>query len=426
MAIDFIRDDQVEVSDISTIAEHLFEPRDIVDMATTAGAVNILWMLKRDGTLISLSVSEEGVTGYATHKTEGFIESICSQLAEIDYQDGIPAVSGTSFDPLFPPNPELVPALFMTVIRSGVRVLEKLSYREDIILPAQMYADSAEFVNRALPLDLKNALATPRFLLSTQIGVPFAAGQVVNLQDVDAFYDFTVLLAGSLLEETRFDFFFQGLDFEGKPQRQFVRFIPTNVVDASNIEGYFEEDPPASLDAVPTRDWEIATNVIRNLNRFIGKGFLSVYADGEVLSSPLNPNRDDALFVDGSGFLHLPKFVREAVIGYPYETIIETLDLETADARTFTDVGKLISSVGLGLYRTKGGFVGQSNKALTDMEEYLSREDENLEEPTREISGHIVVPFPAGWEKTGRVTIKQVDPLPMTVLAVYPRGMMGE
>jgi hypothetical protein len=172
--------------------------------------------------------------------------------------------------------------------------------------------------------------------------------------------------------------------------------------------------------------WSYARNKFSGLDHLAEKE-VSVYADGRVYSSPLNPNRtDDTITVASDGTIELPEESNYGVVELPYETELETLDLEASDSRTFTDVGKLINLVGIGLENTKGGFVGQTDKDLMNLEEFLTREDEFLEQPTDTFSGHLKLNIPAGWEQTGRVKIKQVDPLPMTILAVYPKGVIGD
>jgi len=146
----------------------------------------------------------------------------------------------------------------------------------------------------------------------------------------------------------------------------------------------------------------------------------------KILSSPNNPDYD-TLTVSGLGVLDLPGYYTRGVIGRPYQTEIETLDLEASDSRTFTDTGKLINKVGVGLYNTIGGHYGQTGvKDIASFSYLRTRENEYLDETSTPVSGHYTVDFPAQWEKTGRILIKQVDPLPLTVLAVYPKGVTGE
>lgn len=156
---------------------------------------------------------------------------------------------------------------------------------------------------------------------------------------------------------------------------------------------------------------------------------VSVFAEGEILSSPLNPN-SPTLYLQKDGYgeasITLPDYYTYGYIGAPYTSEFETMDLETADSRTLTDSHKLINAVGVGLYQTRGGFYGMPGRPITEMEEIVSREDEDVSNATVPVNGYISVNIPAEWNRSGRLNVKQVDPAPMTILAVYPKGISGD
>jgi len=106
---------------------------------------------------------------------------------------------------------------------------------------------------------------------------------------------------------------------------------------------------------------------------------------------------------------------------------METLDLEASDARTFTDKGKNIGSAGVAVSKTIGGLIGQRINVQKVMYEKLTVRDTygNLT-VTGMTDGVRNVPFPGSWNMKGSVVIRQVDPLPITVLAVYPKGVIGD
>ena len=64
---------------------------------------------------------------------------------------------------------------------------------------------------------------------------------------------------------------------------------------------------------------------------------VSVFADGHVLSSPLNMLMGDPMIVPADGLLQLNGFYRNGYVGLPYKSIKETLPLEASDNRTFSD-----------------------------------------------------------------------------------------
>jgi hypothetical protein len=156
---------------------------------------------------------------------------------------------------------------------------------------------------------------------------------------------------------------------------------------------------------------------------------VSIFADGEVLSSPLNPYKP-TIYMEkewqGEYNISLPGNYAWGYVGLPYTAEMETLDLETAGERTLTDSNKLLNSVGTAFLNTRGGFVGMQDQSLENMQEIVVREDESFNNQTENFNGHIVTHIPAEWNEKGRINIKQVDPAPITVLSVYPKGISGD
>ncbi|HET8686483.1 MAG TPA: hypothetical protein VFM18_07440, partial [Methanosarcina sp.] len=145
------------------------------------------------------------------------------------------------------------------------------------------------------------------------------------------------------------------------------------------------------------------------------------------VSSPNNPKyAAQTLTVSNAGVLTLPDYYSYGYVGLPYITEIETLNLEASDNRTLLPVGKLINAAGVGVKKTIGGYMGQANAAIGDMQEFYTLASQNIEDPTAPFDGYLEMQYPAAWESLGRVNIKQVDPLPMSILAVYPKGIRGD
>ena len=63
--------------------------------------------------------------------------------------------------------------------------------------------------------------------------------------------------------------------------------------------------------------------------------------------------------------------------------------------------------------------------ALTDMQEISTRDEDDPSVKTKNLNGYVDQDFPAQWDRPGRVSIKHVDPSPMTILSVYPKGTSG-
>lgn len=66
-------------SDISVLARHLFENMSVVDWCYAEVPHNMIWAVRNDGKLLSLTyLKEQEVYAWSWHDTDGIVESICS------------------------------------------------------------------------------------------------------------------------------------------------------------------------------------------------------------------------------------------------------------------------------------------------------------------------------------------------------------
>lgn len=446
MRIVFSVDGNLTVDEVSLLSDHLLEGSKVKEMVLTQGKEDVLWLLKYDGTLVSITIHQGGqVTGWARHGTEGFVESITSVNQKRHFP--IDTVeSNQTYD-----------SLFCLVVRDvdGVqkRLLERLSYRSDTDVKQYDYVDSSVNFGARLILDLENN----RYINFNSDTLENHVQKISNNEDVTNSYRMNIgdglaigtdavwaegeeievnsLDAGIFVDPT-IDLVVLDFFYEEDGVEKSLRWTQTGLTSANVAPGVFNGDVPTALrdlETVGATDRALQqTRVVRVKKTITGLTHLankevSVFADGRVISSPLNPYYD-TLSVDGAGNLELPEYVGWGVVGLPYESELETLDLDTSDERTLTDAKKLVNRVGVAFAETKGGYIGQtgSSEDLSKMQRVIHRENEVLEESTKNINEHIDVSIPGEWEQTGRVLIKQVDPLPMSVLAVYPKGIAGD
>lgn len=407
-------DDTMSIVEISIYSDHLFEARDIRELAMVTGNENTLWILKMDGTLISLSISEEGtVQAFARHDTNGFIETMCSQ--EIFAHN----YSKNSLDEYFTQRGY---ALILSVIRNGVRYYEQMAVRNDLVEEDYLYADSATvfggpYTNKARAVNITTATT-------------FAAGEVLTITD---------LLANNTLGVaygfgTIMDISYPGENNIGTMK---LRLTIIGVTNNNVITATAEEDVPAYLQNVQAQALSASEKLFRQqrylraLNQVTGLTRLanqavSVFAEGQVISSPWNPEQD-TLIVDEFGVLTLPDHYTWGYVGLPYYFEMESLDLDASDARTFTDKGKLINSSGVAVNKTRGGLIGsRENNEEPTFEALTERETYGNTTSTETTTGVRNVPFPASWNMKGSLVIRQVDPLPISVLSIYPKGVIGD
>jgi hypothetical protein len=100
------------------------------------------------------------------------------------------------------------------------------------------------------------------------------------------------------------------------------------------------------------------------------------------------------------------------VVGLPYLSDLETLDLPPGDGKTRV---KIIREVAVDLEGSRGVWVGED---LDGLREWDQREVSDAYGVVGLFSGQVVLRILTRWNRLGRMVIRQVDPLPLTVLAV--------
>jgi len=155
-----------------------------------------------------------------------------------------------------------------------------------------------------------------------------------------------------------------------------------------------------------------AATVFSGLEHLEGRE-VAILADGNVLPRQTVTN----------GQIHIDYPASRVQVGLPYTCDLETLNIEyslsdgTAQGRE-----KKISEVTLRLENTRGGWVGPNPDKL---DEIKMRATEAWGEPIALFTGDKKITLQGGYDKGGRVFIRQTDPLPITVLAVIPKVTHG-
>jgi hypothetical protein len=434
MAIEFGDDANLRVSSISVLSDHLIS-QDIHAMEVVGGKDDIIILLKRDGTAVTITI-EDDIVGFSTLNTDGFIENMYVKKELKPYESPYTT----------PRNDPEVETAYFYVIRDGVRLVERMVFREDEKSEGMVFSDSSAmfgYRNRQDSFGFWNKLFNSSYVPETFFG----SNEACNIFSATNYSAGTTVQVdiGSTLVPGTFDTYPLAFYYDDNGVEKKIIFTPDggtavpssgSFVDA--VTGTFDKDVPISLqnaDVTAASSYERNSAVsrwlplfdeIRGLSHLEGKE-VSLIADGEILSSPLNPNKS-TLTVPVGGILPLPGLYAYGVVGLPYESEMETLDLEASDGRTFTDANKLINSAGIAFNKTRGGFISIESQAavsLSDASPLAPDDDPEFPAERPSFSDHIEVAIPAQWSKRGRVNVRQVDPLPLTVLSVYPKGMVS-
>jgi len=102
---------------------------------------------------------------------------------------------------------------------------------------------------------------------------------------------------------------------------------------------------------------------------------------------------------------------------------LETLDLASPGGNTIQSFKKKMSYVTVKFNKSRGLLIGPDTSKLVEMKQ---RENEKMGEPTTLLSGKKEIHLEPNWNSNGRLVLRQVNPLPMTILAIVPDVELGD
>jgi hypothetical protein len=117
-------------------------------------------------------------------------------------------------------------------------------------------------------------------------------------------------------------------------------------------------------------------------------------------------------------------------VGLPVTADIETLDIDSTSAQSVADKKKDISHVSMHVESSRGIWIGaqpppdDDTDPLEGLYELKIRNDEVYDDPISLKTEVVDVIIRGEWNSNGRVFIRQVDPVPLTVLSVIPAGLV--
>ena len=373
--------DGYQGNDLTTFSAHLVDDYELIDWAYQQTPHSIVWIVRDDGVLLGMTyVREHNLIGWHRHDTDGFVENVCT----------IPEGSED--------------AVYIVVRRtiSGVskRYVERLNTRviDDI--------RDCIFMDCAVTFDGRN---TDSRTMTLSGGTDWDYEETLTLTCSSAI--FSSAYVGNEIQLT-------GADGES------IRFTVDGYTDTTHLTGRANRTVPTSLRSTATTTWARAITQLTGLDHIEGKD-VSVLGDGYVVASPNNPAYE-VLTVDG-GAITLPRPYAVVQVGLPYISDLETLDVDTAEGETMADKKMIVSKVTLHVEDTRGIWVGpgdleESTDALEGMHEPKLRRNESYDEPVSLTTGKIEIQIQGKYSSNGRVQVRQVDPLPCSILAISPAG----
>ena len=165
-----------------------------------------------------------------------------------------------------------------------------------------------------------------------------------------------------------------------------------------------------SLETIDPNLWRLTTTTVQNLWHLEGES-ISALVDGEESKNLIVRN----------GQVTLPYAFSRGQFGLPYNSYLVTQRIE-AGATDGTAQGKIkrINQIVLRLYASLGGKLGSGEQYLDDI--LYRRLSDYMDEVPPVLTGDTdKTPYYGGYEEDGRIWVVADQPLPITVVAMYPR-----
>lgn len=369
--------DGYQGSDLTVLANHLFQGYQLVDWAFTVVPYSAAWAVRNDGMLLCLTyLRDQQVFAWAPQPSDGKFESTCS-ISE-GTEDGV----------------------YFSVQRTvnGVtkRYIERLNSRQ--------FTDDQDafFVDCGLSYDGRNTDSARTMTLTTATDWIWSSPMTLTVSGAALFS------SGSVGDAVHLPY---SEVEEGEVIDKTLRLNIIGFVNGNSVTVQANRDVPAVFQNVATNSWSVARLTFAGLAHLEGKT-LNILSDGNV-----EPQK---VVTGGKIMLDTPGAVVH--VGLPITAEFETLDVNINNQETLLDKKMIISQVSLVVNASRGVFAGTDGQSLY---EYPQREFEFYDQHVEDATGVIDLSIDASWSKGGRVYVRQTDPLPLSVLAVIPSITVG-
>lgn len=374
-------------NDLSIFVNHLFEGRSITAWAFQLVPDSVIWVVRDDGVLLGLTyIKEQEIIAWHKHDTDGLVTDVC----------------------VIPEGSE--DAVYLDVTRTINGVTKKYKERMASRTVLASNIKDAVFVDSSLTYDGRNT--------NNALTMTISGGTAWDESEV-----LTMTASAS---------FFVSLDIDNRidligPDGTIIRFTIEGYTSGTVITGRPHKIIPVTMRSTAISNWAKAVDQLTGLWHLEGKQ-VSIFADSFVVASPYNPRYASYTVANGSITLAAPYSV--ITVGLPYISDLETLDIDIGQGETMANKNKIINEVMVYLDKTRGLFIGAKAPvddevdALQDLTELKLRSVEGYDSAVDLFTGKDKVCIEPQWNSNGRIFMRQVDPLPVSILAVIPNGFL--
>jgi hypothetical protein len=351
------------------LSNHLFTGYNIVQMAYAEEPFKVIWVVRSDGALLSLTyLKEQEVFGWAKHETQGRFKSIAS------IQEGQEN------------------AVYVVVQRSiGGQLVAYIERMHTRLMPYG--SEDAFFLDCGLSTGLEYPSATLSPAATEGLGVAFNVDVGVFVaSDVGR-----VIRAGGGI----------GTVATYVNSSQVLVDITRPLTD---VDHYHD---PVIIWPQESGTWSIASKVstVHGLDHLEGET-VAILGDGNVFTPQV--------VVGGAVSVSQP--CSKIHVGLAYTAQLQTLYLDTGEP-TVQGKRKNIAAMTMRVDQSRGLAAGQTFDALTA---YKDRNFNTIGQPIELFTGDQRLLIGGGWTTEGQVCIEQANPLPCTILGVIPEIQVGD
>ena len=362
-------------NELSIFAAHLFEGYTLTDWAYQQIPHSVVWAVRDDGALLGLTyVREHQVIGWHRHEFyNGLVENVC----------------------VVPEGDEdfLYLVVKRTINGSTKRYIERMHTRQVADIVDSVFMDSS------LTYDGRNTDTGHTMTLSG--GTEWTYEESLTLTSSDPYF-----IAGDVGNDIWL------YDADGEVIRCNIKVFTSDQV----VTVKPNRTVPVSLRSVAVSNWSKAVDQVSGLAHLEGED-VAIFADGYVSASPNNSSYTTRTVTGGVVSVAEPHAVIH--VGLPITADIETLDIDNPQGPSMADKRKNVNKLTMFVESSRGIFAGPDEDRLYEVK---ARNDEGYDEPVDLETGKVEINISSDWNSSGKVLIRQIDPLPLAVLAIVPAG----
>lgn len=416
--------DGYDGNDLTIFSRDLFENHQIVAIAYQKKPGSILWVLRDDGVLLGCTyVRGHRILGWHQHDFGGPVKAIAA-LPDRTSESGETALylvveRKIIYSTLDPNNP----------VTENQYCVEKLASRE-----WGTEIRDAIFTDLTVIQDGWNAGATTMTLQ----GGSFDEEGTFKLTASAAYFS-----AAAVGDEIH-------IPYEEGGVKKTLRLRIVGLTSTSIVVVRPDRTVPASLQNTGILTWGRAKKTVTGLWHLNGLP-VAVFADGQVAENPSWVKTDDAAQAlteyarPAYGELELDAHAVTVHVGLPVTADIKLLPIDNLQTETLMDKAKDVRQVYVHLRKSRGVYIGTdepardgqvtapvevddvpTGDATSGLVPLKLRDEESPDEPNDLINGIREALISSKWTNDGTILIRQIDPLPMTILAVGRAGNIPE